>query len=61
MNEPVELSLEQKFELSKFQSQVNKMNLEQAQDMLVKLFEQRLVEKEIYKQIIAKEWNIGAK
>ncbi|MGB3136640.1 MAG: NblA-related protein, partial [Nodosilinea sp.] len=38
MNEPMQLSLEQQFSLRSFESQVDKMSREQAQQFLVKLY-----------------------
>ena len=40
MNEPIKLSLEQQFNLRSFETQVAKMSREQAQQFLVKLYEQ---------------------
>ena len=37
MNEPMQLSLEQQFNLRSFETQVNKMSREQAQQFLVKI------------------------
>lgn len=42
MNQPVELSLEQEFDIRSFADQVQRMSREQAQDFLIKLHEQIL-------------------
>ena len=47
-----ELSLEQKFSLRSFETQVQQMNREQAQEYLVKLYEQMLSRENQYKQVI---------
>ncbi len=58
MNQPIELSLEQQFSIRSFQSQVQKMSREQAQEFLVKLYEQMLVRENMYKQFIKYEWGL---
>lgn len=59
MTNSVELSLEQKFELQRFRGLVGQMSLEQAQDMLINLREQMLVQDALYKSIIKESWGIG--
>ena len=58
MSEPVQLSLEQQFNLRSFESQVAKMSREQAQDFLVKLYEQMIVRENMYKQFIKHQWGL---
>jgi len=58
MNQPIELSLEQQFSIRSFQSQVQKMSREQAQEFLVKLYEQMIVRENMYKQFIKYEWGL---
>jgi hypothetical protein len=58
-NEPAQLTLEQQFNLRSFESQVEKMSLEQAQQFLIKLYEQMLMREATYKQLIRHEWGIG--
>ncbi|MBO1347303.1 MAG: NblA/ycf18 family protein [Hormoscilla sp. GUM202] len=58
MNQPIQLSLEQQFSIRSFQSQVQKMSREQAQEFLVKLYEQMLVRENMYKQFIKYEWGL---
>jgi hypothetical protein len=57
-NTPVELSLEQKFSLRSFETQVERMSHEQAQDFLVKLYEQMMLRETLYKHFLKHEWGI---
>lgn len=59
MNE-VQLSLEQKFDLKAFQQKVENLSHEQAQTALVGLYFQYLRQENLYKELIRKEWGIGA-
>ena len=59
MNDPAKLSLEQQFSLRSFESQVAKMSHEQAQDFLVKLYEQMMMRETMYKHFLKHEWGIG--
>lgn len=58
MNQPIQLSLEQQFNLRSFQSQVDKMSREQAQEFLVKLYEQMMMRETMYKQFLKYEWGL---
>jgi Phycobilisome degradation protein nblA len=58
MNNPIELSLEQQFNLRSFETQVEKMNLEQAQDFLLKLYEQMMLREATYKHLLKNQWGI---
>lgn len=58
MNQPVELTLEQQFGLRSFETQVKLMSREQAQDFLVKLYEQMMVREAMYKQLLKKDWGL---
>lgn len=58
MSQPVELSLEQKFSLRSFETQVQKMSREQAQEFLVKLYEQMMMRETMYKHFLKHEWGI---
>ncbi|AFY38803.1 Phycobilisome degradation protein nblA [[Leptolyngbya] sp. PCC 7376] len=53
-----ELSLEQKFSLRSFESQVQQMNREQAQEYLIKLYEQMLSRENMYKEVIKHQWGL---
>jgi len=59
MNEPASLSIEQQFNLRSFETQVEKMSREQAQQFLLKLYEQMMIRETMYKQILKHEWGIG--
>jgi hypothetical protein len=59
MSQPAELSLEQQFNIRSFQSQVEKMSQEQAQDFLIKLYEQMMVRENMYKAFLKHQWGLG--
>jgi hypothetical protein len=59
MENPNGLSLEQQFQLRSFESQVAKMSREQAQQFLVKMYEQMMMRETMYKQFLKHEWGIG--
>ncbi|MGB7440811.1 MAG: NblA/ycf18 family protein [Coleofasciculaceae cyanobacterium] len=59
MSQPFELSLEQRFNIRSFETQVQKMSREQAQDFLVKLYEQMMVRESMYKEFLKHEWGLG--
>ncbi|AFZ42585.1 Phycobilisome degradation protein nblA [Halothece sp. PCC 7418] len=54
----MELSLEQEFNVRSFESQVKQMSREQAQEFLVKLYEQMLARENMYKEFLKHEWGI---
>jgi Phycobilisome degradation protein nblA len=58
MSQPVELSLEQKFNIRSFESQVQHMSREQAQDFLVKLYEQMLMREAMYRHLFKQQWGL---
>ncbi len=60
MSQPVELSLEQQFSIRSFESQVQMMSHEQAQDFLVKLYEQMLVRETMYRHFLKHEWGLSS-
>jgi hypothetical protein len=62
MSQPplAELTLEQQFSLRSFEAQVDKMSREQAQQFLVKLYEQMLCQETVYRQLIKHNWGIAA-
>ncbi|MBW4491853.1 MAG: NblA/ycf18 family protein [Oscillatoria princeps RMCB-10] len=60
MNQPIELSLEQKFRIWSFKTQVEQMNLEQAQEFLVKLYEQMMISEATYKELLKHQWGLEA-
>jgi hypothetical protein len=58
MNEPLQLTLEQQFNLRSFESDVSKMSREQAQEFLIKLYEQMIMRETLYKKFLKYEWGI---
>ncbi|MFB2936154.1 NblA/ycf18 family protein [Aerosakkonemataceae cyanobacterium BLCC-F154] len=58
MNQPIELSLEQQFNIRSFQTQVEQMSHEQAQDFLVKLYEQMVYREATYKHLLKHQWGL---
>lgn len=58
MNQPVELTLEQQFSIRSFETQVQKMSREQAQDFLVKLYEQMVMRENMYKHFLKHQWGL---
>lgn len=58
MNQPAQLTLEQQFSLRSFETQVERMSREQAQEFLVKLYEQMMLRESMYKHFIKQEWGI---
>ena len=55
MDQPIELSLEQQFSIRSFASQVKGMSHEQAQDFLVKLYEQMVVREATYQELLKQQ------
>ena len=60
MSSPIELSLEQKFSIRSFENQVQKMSREQAQEFLIKLYEQMMMRETMYKEFLKHEWGLGS-
>ncbi|MBV8884607.1 MAG: NblA/ycf18 family protein [Chroococcidiopsidaceae cyanobacterium CP_BM_RX_35] len=58
MNQPIELSLEQEFGLQSFSDQVQQMSREQAQEFLLKLYEQKMILDTTYQQLLKHEWKL---
>ncbi|MBP5974272.1 MAG: NblA/ycf18 family protein [Brasilonema octagenarum HA4186-MV1] len=58
MNQPIELSLEQQFNIRSFATQVQHMSHDQAKDFLVKLYEQMVLREATYKQLLKHQWGI---
>lgn len=59
MSNPIQLSLEQQFNIRSFETQVQKMSREQAQDFLVKLYEQMIMRETMYKEFLKHEWGLA--
>lgn len=55
----VELTIEQQFLVKTFTDQVTRMSHEQAQDFLVKLYEQMMLRETMYKHFLKDSWGIG--
>lgn len=60
MSDSIKLSLEQKFNIRSFETQVKSMSHEQAQDFLVKLYEQMIVKDNMYKDFIRHQWGLDS-
>ncbi len=58
MDQPIELTLEQQFNLRSFQDQVERMSREQAQQFLIKLYEQMMMRETMYKHFLKHQWGI---
>ena len=58
MNQPVELSLEQQFNLSSFKLQVGQMSREQAQEFLINLYEHMMVRENMYQHFLRHHWGL---
>ncbi len=58
MHQPIELSLEQEFNLRSFADQVQHMSREQAQDFLVNLYKQMMLKETMYKHFLKHEWGL---
>ena len=58
MNRPIELSIEQQFSIRSFETQVQNMSHEQAQDFLVKLYQQMVMREATYKQLLKHQWGL---
>ena len=60
MPNPIELSLEQKFNIRSFETQVKSMSREQAQEFLIKLYEQMILKDNMYQGFIRHQWGIDS-
>ncbi|TVQ48114.1 MAG: NblA-related protein [Gloeocapsa sp. DLM2.Bin57] len=58
MSESVNLSLEQQFSLRSFESQVQQMSHQQAQEFLIQLYEQMMVRENLYKEFLKHQWGL---
>jgi hypothetical protein len=54
----MQLSLEQEFSLRSFESQVASMSREQAQQFLVKLYENMMMREATYKHLLKHQWGL---
>jgi len=60
MDQPMELSLEQQFNIRSFATQVQQMSHEQAKEFLVKLYEQMVVREATYKELLKHQWGLDS-
>ncbi len=60
MNQSVELSLEQQFNLRIFEDSVRQMSREQAQNFLIELHEHMILKDNMYKTLLKQDWGIDA-
>ncbi len=58
MSNPMELSLEQKFNIRSFETQVQNMSHQQAQEFLIKLYEQMLLRDNMYQEVLKHQWGL---
>ena len=58
MSKHFELSMEQKFNIRSFETQVERMSHEQAQECLVKLYKHMIVRENMYKDFIKHQWGL---
>ncbi len=58
MSQPIELSLEQQFSIRSFETQVEHMSHEQAQQFLVQLYKQMMMREETYKNLLKHQWGL---
>lgn len=58
MDRSAQLSLEQQFSLRSFETQVAQMSREQAQQFLLKLYEQMMLREVTYKNLLKHQWGI---
>lgn len=58
MSKSFDLSLEQQFNIRSFEHQVNSMSHEQAQEFLVNLYRQMVLQENSYKNLLKHQWGI---
>ncbi len=59
MSQPTKLSLEQQFSIRSFQTKVEKMSQEQAQNLLIELYKQMIVRENMYNALLKHQWGLG--
>jgi hypothetical protein len=60
MNTPIQLSLEQQFNVRAFSEQVKDLTREQAQDFLVDLYQQMVIKETMYKGLLMQQLGLSA-
>lgn len=58
MNQPMELSFEQQFNIRCFAYQVQQMSREQAQEFLLMLYQQMMMKERMYQHFLKHEWKL---
>ena len=58
MDHPIELSLEQQFNIRSFETQVQQMSREQAQNFLIDLYKQMMMRETMYKHFLKHQWGL---
>lgn len=58
MGNNIQLSLEQQFSIRAFATQVQEMSQQQAQDFLVKLYEQMMIREATYQNLLKHQWGL---
>jgi hypothetical protein len=62
MSDPAfELSLEQKFNIRSFETQIANLNRDEALSLLIELYEQMILRESMYKHFLRHEWGLDAK
>lgn len=59
MNQSVELTLEQKFNLRCFSDQVRSMSHEQAQEFLIAQYQLMMAQEKMYQDLLKHEWQLN--
>jgi hypothetical protein len=59
MNQRTKLSLEQEFRLKSFADQVRCMSREQAQEFLIMIHQQMMIQETMYRHFLMHEWNLN--
>ena len=60
MNQPIELSVEQQFNIRCFADQVQHMSREQAQEFLLMLYQQMMMKDTMYQHFLKHEWKLDS-
>jgi Phycobilisome degradation protein nblA len=58
MDQAIELTIEQEFNLRLFADQVKQMSREQAQEFLIEQYRLMMVQKTMYQELLKHEWKI---
>jgi hypothetical protein len=52
----VQLTLEQRFSISKFNLEVDKMTEQQAKEFLKNLYQQMIIQETMYRELVKQQW-----